>query len=76
MAPPRPLSGRARYVGVSNDGGWQSARAASLMKRAPVPLISNEIEYSLLVRDAGEKSFPPPRRSDSVCWPVRWVEAC
>ena len=43
-------SGRARYVGVSNYGGWQSARAASLLERLGVPLVANEIEYSLVCR--------------------------
>jgi aryl-alcohol dehydrogenase-like predicted oxidoreductase len=51
-------SGRARYVGVSNYGGWQSARAASLMEQARVPLVANEIQYSLLARDAEAEVIP------------------
>ncbi|MCU1536512.1 MAG: aldo/keto reductase [Humibacillus sp.] len=43
-------SGRARYVGVSNYGGWQSARAASLLEQSRVPLVANEVEYSLVCR--------------------------
>ena len=44
-------SGRARYVGVSNYGGWQSARASSLLEQVRVPLVANEVEYSLVCRD-------------------------
>ena len=44
-------SGKARYVGVSNYSGWQSARAFSLLESARVPLVANEVEYSLVHRD-------------------------
>jgi aryl-alcohol dehydrogenase-like predicted oxidoreductase len=43
-------SGRARYVGVSNYSGWQVAHAATLLAANRIPLIANEIEYSLLNR--------------------------
>jgi aryl-alcohol dehydrogenase-like predicted oxidoreductase len=43
-------SGRARYVGVSNYSGWQVAHAATLMAASRVPLVANEVEYSLLNR--------------------------
>jgi aryl-alcohol dehydrogenase-like predicted oxidoreductase len=43
-------SGRARYVGVSNFSGWQAAHAATLMSARRIPLVANEIEYSLLNR--------------------------
>jgi aryl-alcohol dehydrogenase-like predicted oxidoreductase len=43
-------SGRARYVGVSNYSGWQAAHAATLMSEHRVPLVANEVEYSLLNR--------------------------
>ncbi|HEY7719753.1 MAG TPA: aldo/keto reductase [Pedococcus sp.] len=43
-------TGRARYVGVSNYSGWQVARAATLLEQARVPLVANEVEYSLLNR--------------------------
>lgn len=43
-------TGRARYVGVSNFSGWQAARAMSLLEQARVPLVANEIEYSLVSR--------------------------
>ncbi len=45
-------TGRARYVGVSNFSGWQTARAMSLLEQARVPLVANEIEYSLVNRSA------------------------
>ena len=45
-------SGRARYVGVSNFSGWQSARAITLQEantaKAPVATLQNE--FSLLNR--------------------------
>ncbi|GAA2730552.1 aldo/keto reductase [Pedococcus aerophilus] len=43
-------TGRARYVGVSNFSGWQSARAFSLLEQSRVPLVANEVEYSLVHR--------------------------
>jgi aryl-alcohol dehydrogenase-like predicted oxidoreductase len=45
-------SGRARYVGISNFNGWQSARAISLQEAnsAKAPIISLQNEFSLLAR--------------------------
>src|SRR5664280_1301493 len=48
-------SGRVRYVGVSNYNGWQTAKAAALQSaavggRAVAPLVSTQMEYSLLAR--------------------------
>jgi len=43
-------SGRARYVGVSNYSAWQAAHAATLMSNNRIPLVTNQIEYSLLNR--------------------------
>jgi aryl-alcohol dehydrogenase-like predicted oxidoreductase len=51
-------TGRARYVGVSNYSGWQSARAASLLEQSRVPLVANEVEYSLVRRDAEAEVAP------------------
>lgn len=51
-------SGRARYVGVSNYSGWQSARAFSLLESARVPLVANEVEYSLVCRTAEHEVAP------------------
>lgn len=46
--------GMARYVGVSNYIGWQTATAATWQEadRARTPLSSVQIEYSLLARRA------------------------
>jgi aryl-alcohol dehydrogenase-like predicted oxidoreductase len=43
-------SGRARYVGISNFNGWQSARAISLQEAnsAKAPITSMQNEFSLL----------------------------
>ena len=45
-------TGRARYVGISNFNGWQSARAISLQEAnsAKAPIISLQNEFSLLSR--------------------------
>jgi aryl-alcohol dehydrogenase-like predicted oxidoreductase len=47
-------SGKARYVGVSNYNGWQSARAITLQQansiKAPISCVQSE--YSLLNRSA------------------------
>jgi aryl-alcohol dehydrogenase-like predicted oxidoreductase len=51
-------SGRARYVGVSNYTGWQSARAFSLLETARVPLVVHQLEYSLAARDAELEALP------------------
>ena len=45
-------AGMARYVGVSNYIGWQTARAATWQEAVPgrAHLISAQVEYSLLNR--------------------------
>ena len=45
-------SGKARYVGISNFNGWQSARAISLQEAntAKAPIATIQGEYSLLNR--------------------------
>jgi aryl-alcohol dehydrogenase-like predicted oxidoreductase len=45
-------SGKVRYVGISNYSGWQTAAAATWQKAVPgrTPLISTQVEYSLLAR--------------------------
>ncbi|WP_018156137.1 aldo/keto reductase [Demetria terragena] len=52
------LSGRARYVGVSGLTGWQLARAFSLLENLRVPLVADQVEYSLL-RRAAEATIQP-----------------
>ncbi len=45
-------SGRVRYIGISNYTGWQTAKAAAWQRGAPgrAPLVSTQMEYSLLAR--------------------------
>jgi aryl-alcohol dehydrogenase-like predicted oxidoreductase len=54
------LSGRARYVGVSNYSGWQTARAATVQAAGPAraPLISTQMEYSLVERGVEREVLP------------------
>lgn len=49
-------SGRARYVGLSNHAGWQTARAATLL--GPGRLAAVEVEYSLLQRGVEREVLP------------------
>lgn len=53
-------SGRARYAGISNYSGWQTARAATLQEAVPgrARLVSTQVEYSLLARDAETEVLP------------------
>ncbi|HKS99085.1 MAG TPA: aldo/keto reductase [Rugosimonospora sp.] len=53
-------SGRARYVGVSNFSGWQTAQAASWQLAWPgrAPLVSTQVEYSLLERGVERELLP------------------
>jgi aryl-alcohol dehydrogenase-like predicted oxidoreductase len=48
-------SGRARYAGVSNFNGWQTAKAAAV---AGFPLVAAQAEYSLLHRKPEEELIP------------------
>lgn len=53
-------SGRARYVGISNFGGWQSARAITRQESFPTkaPIASLQNEYSLLNREVEKEVLP------------------
>ncbi len=53
-------SGRARYVGVSNYAGWQTAKAAAYQHASPsrAPLVSTQVEYSLLARGVEREVIP------------------
>lgn len=53
-------SGRARYVGLSNFSGWQTAKAAAWQASWPgrVHLVSTEVEYSLLERGIEREVVP------------------
>jgi aryl-alcohol dehydrogenase-like predicted oxidoreductase len=53
-------SGRARYVGVSNFAGWQTARAAVWQAAWPgrAPIVAAQVEYSLLQRGVEREVLP------------------
>ena len=53
-------SGKARYVGLSDFSGWQSARAITIQESnsAKAPIISHQVEYSLLNRAAELEVLP------------------
>jgi aryl-alcohol dehydrogenase-like predicted oxidoreductase len=44
-------SGRTRYVGVSNFTGWQTGVAHTWLAARDIPLVSTQVEYSLVNRD-------------------------
>jgi len=56
-------TGRARYAGVSNYTGWQTARAATWQEAVPgrTRLVSTQVEYSLLNRDVEDEVVPAAR---------------
>jgi aryl-alcohol dehydrogenase-like predicted oxidoreductase len=56
-------SGKARHVGVSNFSGWQSARAITIQvgNSAKAPIVTNQIEFSLLNRGAELEILPCAR---------------
>lgn len=55
-------SGRARYAGVSNYCGWQLAHAISLQQaRGVAPMVSAQMEYSLLERGIEREVVPAAR---------------
>jgi aryl-alcohol dehydrogenase-like predicted oxidoreductase len=53
-------TGRAAYVGVSNYSGWQSAQAATWQRAVSgrTPIVSNQVEYSLLSRAVEAETVP------------------
>ncbi|HIT74070.1 MAG TPA: aldo/keto reductase [Candidatus Avipropionibacterium avicola] len=55
--------GMARYVGICNFVGWQTARAATWQQAVPgrIPLTSIQVEYSLLARRAELEVLPAAR---------------
>ncbi|MDX3192470.1 aldo/keto reductase [Streptomyces sp. MN03-5084-2B] len=50
-------SGKVRYVGVSNYAGWQLATAAAGAS-ALAPIVSTQVEYSLLERGVDREVVP------------------
>lgn len=53
-------SGRVRYAGISNYGGWQTARAVTWQQAWPgrAPIVSTQMEYSLLQRGLEHEVLP------------------
>jgi aryl-alcohol dehydrogenase-like predicted oxidoreductase len=53
-------SGKARYVGISNFSGWQSARAITIQESnsAKAPIVTHQVEYSLLNREIENEVLP------------------
>jgi len=56
-------TGRAAYVGISNYTGWQSAQAATWQRAVAgrAPIVSNQVEYSLLSRGVEAETVPAAR---------------
>lgn len=56
-------SGKVRYAGVSNYCGWQLAATAVHQRAWPArtPLVSNQVEYSLLQRGIEREVVPAAR---------------
>ncbi len=59
-------SGKARYVGICNFSGWQTARAFTLQESnsAKAPITSTQVEYSLLNRSIEEEIIPCAEEMD------------
>lgn len=53
-------SGRVRYAGVSNYGGWRLARAATWQRAAPgrAPIVADQVRYSLVDRGIEREVVP------------------
>jgi aryl-alcohol dehydrogenase-like predicted oxidoreductase len=53
-------SGKVRYVGISNYSGWQTAKAATYQGMWPgrAPIVSTQMEYSLLARGIEREVVP------------------
>lgn len=51
-------SGRTRYVGISNFTGWQTGIAHTWLAERGIPLISTQVEYSLINRDPEAEVVP------------------
>ena len=53
-------SGRVRYVGLRDHGAWRMARAATWQaaRSGRAPIVSNQVEYSLLARGIESEVAP------------------
>ncbi len=64
-------SGRVEYVGISNYVGWQTAQAATWQRAVPgrAPVVSTQVEYSLLARRAEIEVLPAVRAFEMGFFP-------
>ncbi|MDX2276900.1 MAG: aldo/keto reductase [Hyphomonadaceae bacterium] len=52
-------TGKVRFIGCSNHFAWQTVKALGLSERLSLaPYISQQVQYSLLVRDVEEEILP------------------
>jgi aryl-alcohol dehydrogenase-like predicted oxidoreductase len=51
-------TGRTRYVGISNFTGWQTGVAHTWLAGRGIPLVSSQVEYSLVNRDPEAEITP------------------
>jgi aryl-alcohol dehydrogenase-like predicted oxidoreductase len=56
------MSGKVRYAGVSNYSGWQLATAAA--SQTSVPIVSIQVEYSLVERGIERELAPAAAHND------------
>jgi len=64
-------AGKIRYAGCSNYSGWQLVKALSIADRLGIPrYISQQINYSLLARDAEHELVPAglDQRTGILAW--------
>jgi len=64
-------AGKIRYAGCSNYSGWQLMKALSISDRLGIPrYISQQINYSLLARDAEHELVPAglDQRTGIMAW--------
>jgi aryl-alcohol dehydrogenase-like predicted oxidoreductase len=64
-------AGKIRYAGCSNYSGWQLMKALSISDRLAIPrYISQQINYSLLARDAEHELVPAgiDQRTGIMAW--------
>jgi aryl-alcohol dehydrogenase-like predicted oxidoreductase len=56
-------TGRVAYIGLSNFTGWQTALAHAQLGARPeaLPLVSTQVEYSLVERSAEQEVLPAAR---------------
>lgn len=56
-------AGKARYIGISNYAAWQTARAVTLQQMLPgaAPIVSTQVQYSLLAREIEYDVVPAAR---------------